>query len=301
VKEKKVALPCTSEPVEVTYLDNEQVGGGPVFLMLHGLFDHKATWLALSERLTGARIVAPDLVGAGHSSKPLLRDRPSEYRYSLSMHRDYLELFARKLELSKFVLMGNSFGGAVAIFLYLTSTRFRRRTLGLVLVDTVCYPQTPPGYVSELAGGMGSLLRHRWLRALAFRAGFVCAKAANVLEYAFYDPSKVPPGYLDRTVEVLKTPNAFEANQLSARAVERLAKKPEVSAQRLREIGCPTLIVWGTNDRIVPLSFAHRLARELPGAELHTIERCGHAPQLEAPDELVRHIESWRRARLTPS
>ena len=58
-----------ADQVEMAYLDN---GGGdhPPLVLLHGVFDNKATWFRLAARLPGRRIIAPDLIGHGHSSKP---------------------------------------------------------------------------------------------------------------------------------------------------------------------------------------------------------------------------------------
>jgi pimeloyl-ACP methyl ester carboxylesterase len=55
-------------------------------------------------------------------------------------------------------------------------------------------------------------------------------------------------------------------------------------------VTCPTLILWGTGDRILPLAQAHRLANDLPNARLVLLDDVGHTPQLEAPERVTEEI-----------
>ena len=56
----------------------------------------------------------------------------------------------------------------------------------------------------------------------------------------------------------------------------------------LPEIRCPVTLIWGRNDVITPPAVAHEFARHLPSAELHFIDRCGHTPPMERPEEFHR-------------
>jgi pimeloyl-ACP methyl ester carboxylesterase len=56
---------------------------------------------------------------------------------------------------------------------------------------------------------------------------------------------------------------------------------------RLGELRVPEEIVWGASDQLMPLEYAERMCAELPDARLLTVERCGHAPQVECPDRLL--------------
>jgi pimeloyl-ACP methyl ester carboxylesterase len=61
-------------------------------------------------------------------------------------------------------------------------------------------------------------------------------------------------------------------------------------APRLRRVRAPTLVVWGRQDGITPLPYGERYRDLIPGAKLAVLERCGHLPSLEQPNELVRVI-----------
>ncbi|MEQ1857848.1 MAG: alpha/beta fold hydrolase, partial [Longimicrobiales bacterium] len=55
----------------------------------------------------------------------------------------------------------------------------------------------------------------------------------------------------------------------------------------------PALLIWGRSDRVVPLSVGERLARELPKAQLHVLDRCGHLPAEEVPHESFAVVERF--------
>ena len=65
------------------------------------------------------------------------------------------------------------------------------------------------------------------------------------------------------------------------------------SRPHLRDIRCPTLVVAGRDDAIMPLELLEELARGIPKAKLAVIERCGHTPSLERPEELTELLVSW--------
>ena len=126
--------------------------------MLHGLFDHKGTWRRLWGLLEGTcRLVAPDLVGNGRSSKPRLAGRPVAYPYSLAMHCDHLEVLLERVGAHQVVLVGNSLGAGLALYLMCRRPQAARRVRGLVLIDAAAYPQAMPGYIHQMGGWPGRL------------------------------------------------------------------------------------------------------------------------------------------------
>ena len=68
---------------------------------------------------------------------------------------------------------------------------------------------------------------------------------------------------------------------------------------RLGEIHCPTLLVWGTEDRVTPRDVAIRFLDGIPSATLRLVPECGHAPMLEHPEAFARAVEELPRP-LTP-
>ena len=285
-----------NEELRVAYLDNQADSDAPCLLLLHGLFDNKATWSRLCDRLKNhCRIIAPDLIGCGHSSKPLLADRPESYRYSAAMHVDILERFIEHLGLDALILVGNSLGGGIALQLYLTCGRLAERTRGLILIDAAGYPQELPGHVRELAGWPGRLLDSRLFRFLLFHAGLMEYIVERTFRRAFHDPGRIPADLVEEAVTVLRIPHTFRAYRLAARNIVPPDHRRFIA--RYPEVTCPTLVLWGEKDRIVPSLFALRFKEDIPHATLHLFPDCGHAPQLEHPQETAVLIRDWLQER----
>jgi pimeloyl-ACP methyl ester carboxylesterase len=113
--------------------------------------------------------------------------------------------------------------------------------------------------------------------------------------FSYHDPSQVP-----EWDELFGTPPTAEQADLALRAREtsaRLIWKPYAHNPRLPHflprVTNETLIVWGREDRIVPLVCGEQYARLLPNATLKIIEGCGHSPSVERPDEYVRLVSEF--------
>ena len=77
----------------------------------------------------------------------------------------------------------------------------------------------------------------------------------------------------------------------------RIAWKPYMYSQTLAHllgaVRAPALLVWGDDDKVVPLSAGRRYATALPNAELQTVTACGHCVDMEKPDELARLVTAF--------
>lgn len=279
--------------VEMVYRDNRRQA--PALLLFHGLFDHRGTWdllwPLLGERF---RLVAPDLIGFGQSSKPRL---PGQLRpYSLEMHAAHLGRLIAHLGLDSLVLGGNSLGGALALYLWHACPGLRPAIRGLVLIDPACYPQPLPGYVGLMAGWPGALLDRAPVRWLAFRLGVVQRLVSRTMARAFFDPQNIPPALRQAAVDNLRAPGVFYSYRAAARHL--VPADCEALIRAYRQIACPVLVLWGKEDRIIPPEFARRLQEDLPHAEVHLLEQCGHAPQLERPEQVAGLLNAWAQRHL---
>jgi pimeloyl-ACP methyl ester carboxylesterase len=72
-----------------------------------------------------------------------------------------------------------------------------------------------------------------------------------------------------------------------------LVDRPSVVAESLARIGARTLVVWGDDDRWIPLADADRFVAAIPGSRKVVILACGHVPQEERPDEVARLLVSF--------
>ncbi|MBT4500616.1 MAG: alpha/beta hydrolase [Gemmatimonadetes bacterium] len=281
-----------SEELEVVYLDNGGEADAPCLLLLHGLFDNKATWTHLCRQLgNSCRIVAPDLIGFGRSSKPPLLGRPESERYAAAMHVEFLGKFIDCLGLDNYILVGNSLGGGIALQLYLTRSTQAEKIRGLILIAAAGYPQEIPGYIRQLAGSLGSLLQITPLRGLLARLGILEWLVRGSFHRTFFDPDNIPEALVEEAVAIIQLPDTVRSFQLAARNIV----PPDHAALvgKFSQIDCPTLVLWGKQDRIIPSLFALRFQEDIPHTELHTFDACGHASHIEYTEESAALIDAW--------
>lgn len=242
---------------------------GPALVLLHGLGASLESWWYNVEPLGEAhRVYAPDLVYFGKSDKP--RHAPTQEDF-VRFVTDFMDAHG----LERATLVGNSFGGAVACR---TALDCPERVEGLVLVN-------PAGFGRELVW---------WLRLRSVLSLTMPQRPSRhivelALRQVFHDTRCVGDDFLDAWLEVTRTPGLHEAYQRVIRqGVDWRGVKPVV-LQEIRDaavhVRAPTLIVWGKQDRILPVEHA-RVAREkISHARLHVFDDCGHAPQIERAAE----------------
>lgn len=104
----------------------------------------------------------------------------------------------------------------------------------------------------------------------------------------FCDEDRVPPDLIDRAYEELSQRHA-------ARAVVRLGRsaKSDHMGDRIHTIKQPTLLLWGLQDSVTPPEVAQEFHELIPNSKLAWIDRCGHAPMLERPDEFAQAVHAF--------
>jgi pimeloyl-ACP methyl ester carboxylesterase len=196
-------------------------------------------------------------------SLPIFEAPPDDL--SVTGLRTHVEAFLEAERVPPAVIIGHSLGGHIALDLAFHAPE---RVRALVL------------------SGSSGLLEQRLTRSLPRRpsAELVREKMTEV----FHDPAMV-------TVERVKAVREIVSRRsyvLRAIQVSRSARRYNLE-DRLREIRCPTLLVWGTEDRITPRSVAIRFLGGIPSATLRLVPECGHAPMLERPDIFARAVEEF--------
>lgn len=285
------------EPAELTIhgrrLKYRLAGRGPLVLLVHGMAGSATTWKhvmpALSERFT---VLAPDLLGHGESDK-------AKGDYSLGAMASALRDLIVALGYKRATVVGQSYGGGIAMqFAYQYPERCER----LVLVD---------------AGGLGSevnpLLRMLTLPGSEAVLLLACAPPVRrivetigrvTLRKKLEDATVIPE--LWRSYASLGDVEARRAFLRTLRAViDPRGQSVSATDKLYLAAGMPTLIVWGAEDRIIPVEHAHAAHAAIPGSWLEIIEGVGHYVHCEAPDRFVEalteFIESTRPARIKVS
>ena len=287
---KQTQYATLEDGLRLAYADSGQ-DSAPTLFLIHGIFDHKGTWRSLVKHLPDVRCVAPDLLGHGQSDRPSLAHLPPKQRYSPNTQADYVAHLVERLGLESIVLGGSSLGGGIALQLFLDYPAIRHRTRAIILCAAAGYQQPLPGYIREMGGWLGSLLKHPITQALSQKTGLLSRGAQRSVARCFYDARAIPPTLVEETLSALKEPNTFRAYQLAARNImpPNLDKLPV----RLSEIDVPTLIFWGREDRIISPLSALRFSEDIPDTQLHLFDRCGHAPHIECAHDVANYLNSF--------
>jgi pimeloyl-ACP methyl ester carboxylesterase len=254
----------------VRYHYTEYPAPGRDVLLIHGFASSTYTWekVAPSLQQRGYHVWALDMKGFGWS------DKPGDAVYDPVTLTEEVRKWMDAVGLKNAVLAGNSLGGGVA---WLMALLHPDKVHSLILVDAAAYPIKMPFIMSladlPLSAGLTKLCFSRWI----VRRGLL-----EVYHYKDRITNEQVGAYYDR----LRTKNALDAQISVVKALD--LTKYEKYIGRIPEIKTRTLIIWGENDRWIPLHVGQRLNKELPASTLAVIPSCGHIPQEEYPDETAQ-------------
>jgi pimeloyl-ACP methyl ester carboxylesterase len=250
-------------------------GSGPAIVLLHGFASSMFTWKDVLPILARHHdVVALDLPGFGQS------DCPPDLSFD-EYPAIVLGLLDR-LGLSRVTLAGNSMGGAVAV---VVAARRPDRVERLVLVDAagLNLQEKNRPWPIRLVGSapVAAVLDRLPLRRLLVGAS---------LRQVFFDDALVTDDRVDEYLEPILRPGAPRAirSLLGSRSLH-----PDAVARLLPKVTAPALILWGRQDEWIPRRDADRFAAALPGSRLVVLDRCGHMPQEELPEEVARLVERF--------
>jgi pimeloyl-ACP methyl ester carboxylesterase len=277
-----------NEPLNECTLSEQEIlryrirGSGPTTLvLLHGLAARSETWTDLvplfpPERYT---LYLLDLLGSGASSKPKRAD------YSMRAHSRRLLQFLDRVGLSGVTLVGHSMGGAVVLLAAIEAQQEHRE--GLIQSAIVI---AGPGFIQGLP------LIARIFRLPLAGPLFISLYAPQAwvkvgLQAAYYDQRLIDQEHLARYSPCYQDREARRALVETCRQL--VPPDCDEIATCYGELRIPMLLLWGRQDRIVPLSQGERLEKAVPGARLEVLEECGHNPQEEKPLETFAIMERF--------
>jgi 2-hydroxy-6-oxo-octa-2,4-dienoate hydrolase len=236
-------------------------------ILLHGSGPGVSAWTnwrrvipALTDRW---HVLAPDMAGFGHT------ERGEDLTYDIKLWVKHLLAFMDALDIPKAHVVGNSFGGSLAMA---AALRFPERFGRLTLMGTPC------GKFSMTPG-----LRAGWdyepsmdnMRAVMTLFPYDASIITDELVQERYQTSLIP-GAQSGLRKLLAKPNPDGDTPLSG--------MPEDSVAQLQHA---TLVLHGREDRVIPVELGWRLARAIPHAEFHLFGQCGHWVQAERFDAFI--------------
>jgi pimeloyl-ACP methyl ester carboxylesterase len=238
------------------------VGSGPVLVLVHGLGGDADEWARCFGPLSAThRVVALELLGFGRSDKP-----PITYR--IAGFVEVLERFLQALGIERASLLGHSLGGwIVAAF----ALQFPRRVDKLVLANS--------------AGIDAGAIRPPIDLNVSTRANM-----RQVLEFVFHNKAMVS----DDFVELSYSLHLERGDGPTIRsALETILAPDEKLDNSLCRLQAPTLLLWGEQDALTPLTMAENFRCLVRSSRLEVIPECGHIPCLEKPAEFIQAVTNF--------
>ncbi len=259
---------------EIHYTDE---GEGIPVLMIHG-FGGAYTHFEDMARLMKDqyRIIRVDLPGFGLSEYPDGYD-PKSFTES---YQDYLRYLLGVLQLDSLYVMGNSLGGLIA---WNCAVQHPDKVKKLVLLS-------PAGYELDEVLSPGKILKHEWIQKIALK-GQPLWMTRSGLEEAFYKKDKVKDNVVERI-------NLFTNREgVIPHMINVALTKDFPDTALIRNVQCPTLIIWGKEDAIIPIEHTEKFKRDIPGSQVVIFENSGHCPMMEDPEKTASQCLRFLRAK----
>jgi 4,5:9,10-diseco-3-hydroxy-5,9,17-trioxoandrosta-1(10),2-diene-4-oate hydrolase len=253
---------------------------GSTVILLHGVGCSVEFWERnIADLAREHRVFAVDIVGFGRTDKP-------EVVYTFELMADFVIDFMKTMDIDKASLVGNSMGGAISLTV---AAQTPERVEKIVLVDPV-----------GLGRGQSPVMRLMALPVI----GNVLTKPSRKgvlrqMQLCLYDPSQARDDFIDRVTAI----GALPGNQRSFLSLLRVTsnilgvKKGIVAdfSARLKKIKAPILMIWGRQDQILPLADGEAAVQNMANGRLHVMDRAGHLPQIDKPEEFNATVLDFLR------
>jgi pimeloyl-ACP methyl ester carboxylesterase len=252
-----------------------EAGEGYPLILIHGFTGTAYDWrFNIPELAKNFSVHAFDLPGFGYSQKPL------DFKYNADGYADFVIDFMDERGIDKAVLVGNSLGGHVALN---TCARYAKRVSGLVLVDSGGYPASKKFLLFNL---MTRPVLGKLMMQLNSRNTIRQALKNTILFNSAFATEDVISDYYN----VYSTPNARKIPPVVVRNMTAdESRTPEI----LKLIQSPTLIIWGEQDKVIPLCWGECFHRDINNSSLVIIPESGHMPQIEQSETVNKAIASF--------
>jgi 2-hydroxymuconate-semialdehyde hydrolase len=248
------------------------VGTGFPVLLIHGSGPGVSAWanwrLTIPALADGRRVIAPDMVGFGYS------ERPEGIQYNMATWVAQAVGLLDALGIEQADLVGNSFGGGLALAL---AIRHPQRVRRLVLMGAagVSFPITPGldavwGYQPSIAN------MRKLLDVFAFDRSLMSDELAE-LRYK----ASIQPGFQEAFQSMFPAPRQNGVDALASREED------------IRALPHETLVVHGREDQVIPLANSLTLAQWIARAQLHVFGRCGHWTQIEHAARFAQLVSNF--------
>jgi len=232
-------------------------GTGEVVILLHGLMGAVSNFESTLKELPkhGFRVILPMLP---------LYDLPI-LKTNVDQLTSFIKKFTQELNITEYSVLGNSLGGHIGLLLALSE---KEKVKKLILSGS-------SGLYENTLGGK-----------FPKRGNYEYIKSKT--EEVFFNPTKATKQLIDEVFEIVNNREKVIRVLMMAKSAMRHNMKEE-----LPNIKQKTCIIWGKNDKITPPEVGVEFHNDIPNSELFWIDKCGHAPMIEKPDQFNKILSDW--------
>jgi pimeloyl-ACP methyl ester carboxylesterase len=276
---KKYALASSQQiaigGVQLHYSDEGNRLDSTPLLLIHGTSSSLRTWDGVTAQMKSQyRIIRFDLPGFGLTGPNPNRD------YSTSYYNQVIDSLLSALHVSRVIIVGNSLGGSIATQYAIYQPA---KVRGLVLVDAAGLPPA-----KKTTGAIGFKLAQMPVinRLLTIITPRELVKKS--LQDAYGDIGKVTDSLTTQYFDMLTR----EGNRQAL--IDRMRQGWQVTDSNfLTKVEAPTLIVWGSKDRLIPVENAELFQQKIKNSQVHIWENLGHVPMEEDPGAFSDILRKW--------
>jgi len=257
----------------VHYRDEGNSNDSIPIVLIHGTGSSLHAYDIWSDNLKkNNRIIRMDLPAFGLTGPFLSRD------YSISNYTTFLKEFLDSINIRQCILVGNSLGGEIAWRFALEEPLMAKK---LILIDPSGYPviskSVPIGFKLAKIPILNKFLTYITPRFLVRLS----------VENVYFDKSKVSDSLVNRYFELTLRKGNRNAiiDRLMVSTTLTLGTKTHTSIKNIKK---PTLIIWGSDDQLIPVENAYKFNNDITNSKLVVMQQTGHVPMEEKPLESLK-------------
>jgi len=258
--------------MQVHYRDQGVQSDSVPLILLHGMSSSLNTWDSVVFYLANhRRVISLDLPGFG------LTGPSPENMYNFDYYNKFIDSFTRRLQLTKFTLVGNSMGGSIAWNYALFNPAVVDK---LVLIDAAGYPKRGEsgslGFKIASTPVINNILLFATPKALVRKS----------LETIYFDQSRVTDAQVERFHDMA----IREGNRAAALLIFKGSFGTSQFKGKIKEIKTPTLVLWGEKDNLISVANAYQFNQDIKGSKLEVYPNVGYVPMEEVPERVAKSI-----------
>lgn len=280
LKEKYAQSPSrftTIMDMPVHFRDEGKSSDSIPLILLHGTSSSLHTWDSCTQAwITEHRVIRMDLPGFGLTGPNPTND------YSIGMYVDFLDYFLQQQHIAQCYLAGNSLGGLIAVNY---AAAYPDKVKKVILLDPAGYP------VENAKGSLGFTLG----KIPVLNKLLTIVTPRNIVRQSLEDVYGNKALITDDLVEQYRDMTCREGNRKAL--LVRLTMNQNEDTIKVSSITMPTMIIWGSEDQLIPLANAYKFQRDLPMDTLVVLPGVGHVPMEERPELVIPLVSKFISAK----